>query len=202
MPAKNLAIGFGACALVLGAVGAVASGMDWDPRDVEASDRYREHERERADRYRGDVAGEEVARADSSDRTQRSLDRAESGEERRAERRAWWNETVDGVIGPIEHQSLHDFFANWGSWWRDEAGPAWEDWAERQEALVEDWERARPLAEPTEPPVLPRSVERILEESLAPEEMDHVRRGVGEAADWWAEERDRMRSRHGNGGDR
>jgi hypothetical protein len=203
MPAKNLVIGFGACALVLGAVGAVASGIDWDPRDVEASERYRERERDRADRYRGDNVGDRLAQADSDDRDQRRLDRNEAREARREARRVWWDEQVEGFTGSIETDGWRGFFENWSSWWQDEAAPAWEDWAERQDDLVSDGHRLTPEASsPSEPTVLPRPVERMLEESLAPEEMEQVRRGVGEAADWWAEERDRMRSRRGDGGDR
>ncbi len=206
MPSKNLLIGFGASALVLGAVGAIASGVDWDPRDVEASERYRQQERERAERYRGEAAGIEVSRADSSEQTARRSARADRREARRAARQAWWEETVDGATARFETDGVMGFLEDWRSWWLDEAEPAWSDWADRQEALVSDAER---LADPAEtiasepaPTLLPRSVERILEESLAPEEMEAVRRSAGQASDWWAEERDRMRARRGNGGDR
>ncbi len=194
MANTNLMIGFAAAALVLGTVGAVASGIDWDPRDREASERYRHHERERADRYRSEVAGVQTPSENAAEGEEPRIARSAREEARRARRAAreeWWN----GVTGRFETEGLHGVFENWGSWWREEFAPAWQEWADEQEARVGSPDRAEPRVAQPAPAELPAAVERILEESLPPEEAEAVRREAQEALDWWAEERERMRSR-------
>ena len=213
MPSRSLWLGFGASALVLGAVGAVASGIDWDPRDVEAAERYRQQEQQRAERYRSEVAGvPSSARSEApSERTSWRIARAEAREARRQDRQdrrdrgdteRWWSRTVEGVAGSVDVEELRETFEGWGAWWRDEAAPAWEEWAEEQEARVHRLPAAEPQREPSAPSGLPAKVERILEESLSPEEATAVRREAQQALDWWAEERERMRARYGSHGDR
>ncbi len=195
MPNTNLLIGFAASALVLGTVGAVA--IEWDPRDREASEQYRHDERERADRFRSEVWGIPRARENEAEREERRrvsrADREEAREARRAARAEWW----EGIGARFETGGLREALEDWGSWWREEAAPAWQEWADEQDARLDSRDRTEPpsASEPGAPAELPAAVERILEESLPPEEAEAVRREARSALDWWAEERERMRSR-------
>ena len=203
---RNLVIGCAAAFVVIGAVAAVAAGVDWDPRDVAAADHYREQERERAERYRAEVAGQPAPRA-SADASRSDSDMAASRraerEVRRAERRAthqdWWERTVEGVTGRIDGEAVEGWrghLEDLGDWWRHEVGPAWEDWATRQEERVAEPERFGPSSRSPEM-TLPPAVEQILEDSLRapPEGEPREPRRSGDAKDWWAEERERMRDR-------
>ena len=213
---RNLVIGFSAAFVVVGAVAAVASGIDWDPRDVAAADRYRDQERVRAERYRAEVAGQPAPRASAnadSEESARATRRAER-EARRAERRAahheWWERALGRMGDRIDREAVEAWrerIGGLGDWWRDEAVPAWEDWAAEQEERVSEPEH---FAAPSTDflPVLPPGVERILEDSLGGEEApawdseedasDTPLQSDGEAGAWWAEERERMRSRRGH----
>ncbi len=212
MALKNIAIGLGGIAVVVAAVGAVAAGLDWDPRDVDAAEKYRSHERARAERYRAEVAGNalpEVAAGGSaraergSDRDANRQDRRDAREQRQGAVRDWWNEAVDG----IDSDRVGAWAENLGAWWRDRAGPAWEEWARQQDERVaepEHWAPADERSEWAEPegwadeygdplgdaaPVAPAP---RAEEA----ERDSVRSERRPAADWWAEERERMRQRN------
>ena len=200
---RNLVIGFGAVFVVVGAVAAVASGIDWDPRDVAAADHYRAQERERAERYRAEVAGQPVpearadaSRPDSAAVESRRAERAARRAERRAAHEDWWNRTIGGVTSRLDGEAVEawrDRMGELGDWWRDEARPAWEDWASRQEERVAEPERFGPSSAPEM--TLPLAVERILEDSLPelPDEGAREPRRSDDADGWWAEERERMR---------
>ena len=200
---RNLVIGCAAAFVVVGAVAAVAAGIDWDPRDVAAADRYRDQERERAERYRAEVAGQPPSGADAVATAERVATRRTEREARRAERREaqrdWWGRAVDGVAGRIDGEAIEGWrerLEALGDWWREEAGPAWEDWAARQEERVSEPERFGPASQPPEW-TLPPEVEQLFEDALPPlpaEPMAEPHRFDG-ADEWWAEERERMRDR-------
>ncbi len=69
------------------ALGIALPALAWDSRDVEAADRYRALERERAERYREEVEGGRVARVERSSKAPQSASRDRPARDRQAERR-------------------------------------------------------------------------------------------------------------------
>jgi len=201
MAFRNVAIGLGGIAVVIAAVAAIAAGLDWDPRDVAAADAYRSHERERAQRYRAQIAGEAPPEAASRRGEPRPTARVEpppepppSRRDRAREVRDWWDRTAQGV----DTERLERWIGEMGDWWRDEAVPAWERWAREQDARVGEGERLVPgrgdHAGAQAHRADPREARRA-PPSPPPPEPSYDPAPDDPALRWWTEERDRMRRR-------
>jgi len=112
------------------ALGIALPALAWDSRDVEAADRYRALERERAERYRDEVERGRVARVERSSPAPRTTSRKRPGRDRQAERRERnrsrersgrpnaWDREVDRWADQIEV---------WGEELRTDLGDAIED---------------------------------------------------------------------------
>jgi hypothetical protein len=106
-----------------------ARADEWDSRDVEAAEHYRETERERASRYRDSIASrsQRVARA-SRDQRPRPAARAP---QRTPGTPSWWDSLVRAGVAEQDLRTLTgwtDGLGRWASFWQNEVQPRWQRW--------------------------------------------------------------------------
>lgn len=104
-----------------------AQADEWDSRDVEAAERYRETERERASRYRDSIASrsQRVARASRDPRP------AARAPQRTPGTPSWWNSLVRAGMAEEDLRTLTgwiDGLGTWASFWQNEVQPRWQRW--------------------------------------------------------------------------
>lgn len=104
-----------------------AQADEWDSRDVEAAERYRETERERASRYRDSIASrsQRVARASRDPRP------AARAPQRTPGTPSWWNSLVRAGMAEEDLRMLTgwiDGLGTWASFWQNEVQPRWQRW--------------------------------------------------------------------------
>jgi hypothetical protein len=130
-----------------------AQADEWDSRDVEAAERYRETERERARRYRESIASRSrpVARAPANERPRPLA----SAPERRRSTPFWWEGLARAGVAEEDLRTLSgwiDGLGAWASFWQSEIQPRWQHWRDRLEPE----------------PAAPRAVQRADHDDAAP----------------------------------
>lgn len=178
-----------------------AGAWPWRDEDVAAAERYREAERERALRYRSEVArGGASPRAAAGSRSERgaepprTVDSARrdapgadgsSGAVSPASRMArWLARAIAGIeIDGATLRRLGGELRTWIGWWREEGLPRWH-------AIVAWIDRLLPL-EPAPPE--PASFASRAHELAPPREPVSAASATDPHGGWWAEERARLR---------
>jgi hypothetical protein len=139
----------GVIAVVVGllAIGEAALA-GWDPRDIAAAEGYQKAERERAERYRGEVQSRAPTPAPPPRRaeTRRPETRAANrrGTPPRSHAEPGWLEwAISTVTGEFDRQALtgvvHEIEA-WLSWWNEEAAPRIHEWTSDRYRFARDGE--------------------------------------------------------------
>jgi hypothetical protein len=135
---------------------AAAQADAWDSRDVEAAERYRETERERAARYRESIASRSrpLARAPRDERPRPVA----SAPNRTGNAPFWWDGLVRAGVAEEDLRTLSgwiDGLGAWASFWQSEIQPRWQQWRDRPE------------------PAPPRAVQRADHSDAAVQRADH-----------------------------
>ena len=148
----------------------VAAGADaWDSRDVEAAERYRETERERAGRYREGIARSNRARAHAT-RGPRERAPARAPQPTRGTT-SWWDSLVRAGVAEEDLRTLTgwiDGLGRWASFWQDEVQPRWRRWREPSELEPSPPQAVRVAArEETPPPFFEALGARLVQVVLA-----------------------------------
>ena len=160
-----MGVRIGVIAVVVGGLaigGAALAG--WDPRDIAAAEGYQKAERERAERYRGEVQGRAPTPAPPPRRaeTRRPETRAaqQPGAPPRSQAEPGWLEwAISTVTGEFDREALtevlHEIEA-WVGWWNEEAAPRIHDWTSDRDYFAPEGESydALPFA-PFDPHAIP-----------------------------------------------